>query len=482
MNTEESQTKLMHIVFTDLHGYSKLSSNEVRKLWQDYLPIVYEKTKQFLDKAISKNTWGDALFVVFESIDDALGLLISYRDAFKALKLKQPLQPRLSAHSAEGEVFFDPFTNSYTVSGDAVALTARIEPIVRPGEVFVTTEFVNHAATAVSKNDYKFERIGYLTLAKKYGEIELHRLIHKTDRQYNLPRLFPNRSDTGLPKRTTLRCEEEALIASWNWDTPLDSIRSLRKIPFNEVSGEFLVQLARNAKKAGLWNEALEFIQDAVRPTMMYSNIPIPQISDSNIEIRKTKADCLSRLGRFREAILEIYALSESGVGDSETIAMLAAQFKRLATMQNGEIIDPKQIDIESLQHAKDLYLEAFRRNLSDYYPAINAAYLLIMLGFLLQEDVLLDEGQSLASYVADTWGQSEHGDWWSECTYCEALFLKGDSNCLKLLNQTRKRFAPDHFQLKAVSEQIEIFVTIAEDPLKTIAKGMIEILKKEEK
>jgi class 3 adenylate cyclase len=58
--------------------------------------------------------------------------------------------------------------------------TARLEPIVRPGHIFVTEAF---AASLAAEDDERFtcSYIGAMPLAKQFGEARLYRLQSTTD-------------------------------------------------------------------------------------------------------------------------------------------------------------------------------------------------------------------------------------------------------------------------------------------------------------
>ena len=69
-----------------------------------------------------------------------------------------------------------------TFTGPHVSHTARIEPIVVPGEVYATEGFVAHAEILTHQKKeigFSYEYLGEMEFAKKYGRFPLFRLIER---------------------------------------------------------------------------------------------------------------------------------------------------------------------------------------------------------------------------------------------------------------------------------------------------------------
>ena len=100
---------------------------------------------------------------------------------------------------------------------------------------------------------------------------------------------------------------------------------------------------------------------------------------------------------------------------------MLAAQFKRQAIIKDKQILSIDEVDEDVLKRAVSLYLEAFKYNFDDYYPAINAAYLLVILG---GKTALY--GRKLAQYIKATWDEEKGSSHWLDFTLAEAALVDG--------------------------------------------------------
>ena len=121
-----------------------------------------------------------------------------------------------------------------------------------------------------------------------------------------------------------------------------------------------------------------------------------PFIEDK--EVVKLKANCLTRMGNYDEATNLMHALLKENRIDSDALAMLAAQFKRRALYKEDCLLDRESINFSDLRKALDLYLEAFRVNPEDFYPAINAVYIQKILG--------LTDCFTFANYISDRWSE----------------------------------------------------------------------------
>lgn len=81
---------------------------------------------------------------------------------------------RISLH--HGPIFehFDAVQGARTFYGTEVTLAARIEPRVPVGAIYTTQPFA--ALIEADRNEYHFEYVGTMDLAKNYGVRTLYRL------------------------------------------------------------------------------------------------------------------------------------------------------------------------------------------------------------------------------------------------------------------------------------------------------------------
>jgi hypothetical protein len=174
------QRALKTMLFADFAGYSRLHDEFAPLFQQRFLEIGARQIAAAAEKPLEAKTWGDALYIVFESpregAEFALGLLASMLAVdWRATGLPEESKIRVALHA--GPVFhsFDPVTRQDGHFGTSVMKAARIEPVTPPGMVYVSEAFAASLA-ATGQRDYALEYVGNLPLAKNYGESRIYRL------------------------------------------------------------------------------------------------------------------------------------------------------------------------------------------------------------------------------------------------------------------------------------------------------------------
>jgi hypothetical protein len=171
---------LKSLLFADISGYTRMPEQYT----PDFAEMFLGNCKAILDAldhpAIDVKTFGDGLFAVFELPSHAAEFATRLQQALRmvdwpALGLAPETGARIGLHT--GPVFrvLDSVMGRPTFYGTHVNRTARLEPIVQPGHVFVTEEF---AASLVADDQERFacDYIGSVPLAKRFGDARLYRL------------------------------------------------------------------------------------------------------------------------------------------------------------------------------------------------------------------------------------------------------------------------------------------------------------------
>ena len=168
------------MVMGDIRGYSKLSEEQLVTFSRVVLGSFSDVLSRYDDHIEYRNTWGDALFVVFTDPTAAARCGLDLRDDMTALQLEEAGLPghlgiRLSGHIGPIFPMWDPVMRRPSFFGAHIVRAARMEPVTPPGAVLVTEPFA--AALELSGcTDLGCEYVGHLPAAKDYGRLRMYAL------------------------------------------------------------------------------------------------------------------------------------------------------------------------------------------------------------------------------------------------------------------------------------------------------------------
>jgi class 3 adenylate cyclase/tetratricopeptide (TPR) repeat protein len=201
------------MLFADIVGYSKLHEGVIPKFVETFLSRVSLLVAQSKHAPRSVNTWGDAVYAIFDFARDAGSFALELTEMIQKGKpdwlreglyweehvpgnpepVKHPLNIRVGLHT--GPVFrhYDPVVRQLGFTGAHVSRAARIEPVANPGEVFASEQFAALAeldaelgrpagANRAEAADLGFvcEYAGTMKLAKGYpGRFRIYRVLPK---------------------------------------------------------------------------------------------------------------------------------------------------------------------------------------------------------------------------------------------------------------------------------------------------------------
>ncbi len=167
-------------LFADIAGFGILQDETVPLFRARFLGIVAEQIAALSTPPLEANTWGDAIYLVFDDVADGAAFSVGLLERIDAVDwtttgLADTSHIRIALHA--GPVFceFDPIVQRVGYFGTSVTKTARIEPITPPGLVYASEAFVATLAVRPS-TDYVFEYVGDVALAKNYGTSRIYRL------------------------------------------------------------------------------------------------------------------------------------------------------------------------------------------------------------------------------------------------------------------------------------------------------------------
>jgi class 3 adenylate cyclase len=148
------------MLFADIVGYSKLTEQVIPEFVSTFMTRVSQLAASSKHAPRSLNTWGDAVYAVFDYAKDAgrfalelTQMIQEGRDEWIAKGLyadhptpdggveRVPVNIRVGLHTGPVFMHYDPVVRRLSFTGAHVNRAARIEPVAKPGEVFASEEF-----------------------------------------------------------------------------------------------------------------------------------------------------------------------------------------------------------------------------------------------------------------------------------------------------------------------------------------------------
>lgn len=180
-----SARSLQSLLFADITGFSRLPEQYAPRFVEVFLGTCKTILDSLEHAAVDANTLGDGLYLVFDRPSHAAEFAVRLQKAlgvvdWQAMGLARETAARIGLHTGPVLRTFDPVMGKTAFYGTHVNRTARLEPIVRPGHIFVTEAF---AASLAAEDEERFScsYIGAMPLAKHFGEARLYRLQSATD-------------------------------------------------------------------------------------------------------------------------------------------------------------------------------------------------------------------------------------------------------------------------------------------------------------
>ncbi|MBI4662954.1 MAG: DUF4071 domain-containing protein [Verrucomicrobia bacterium] len=175
---EKIKQEIKAMLFADVVGYSKLDETEIPIYMECFMGQAAALLKSTRHRPVVKNTWGDAFYLVFNSVREAGMFALELRDMIRRTEwrtsgLGQPLNIRIGLHAGPVFSFRDPVLQKRTYTGSHVSRTARIEPIAEEGQIYASEPFAALSAAA-RVAEFACDYVGERSLAKKYGAARIY--------------------------------------------------------------------------------------------------------------------------------------------------------------------------------------------------------------------------------------------------------------------------------------------------------------------
>jgi class 3 adenylate cyclase len=172
------EPQIVALLFADAHGFSALGEDQIPAFVERFLGAVAAALARSATAPILKNTWGDGLYLVFDSVRAAGLFALDLTDTivatdWSAWGLPREMTLRIGLHAGPAYACIDPVTGRLNYLGAHVSRAARIEPITPPGQVYASGEFAA-VARAERVTDFHCEYVGRTPMPKSYGTLPMY--------------------------------------------------------------------------------------------------------------------------------------------------------------------------------------------------------------------------------------------------------------------------------------------------------------------
>lgn len=176
---------IVAMLFADLVGYSRLGEEQFPRYIEGFLGAAASRLRDRGCRPVFRNTWGDAILLVFRDLRGAAEYALALRDMVRATDwqergLPRDLAIRIGLHA--GPVYYarEPVAGRLNFFGTHVNQAARIEPITSPGNVYASEQFAALLA-GEPREGLDCRYVGVIVLPKEFGSFPIYHLRRGTD-------------------------------------------------------------------------------------------------------------------------------------------------------------------------------------------------------------------------------------------------------------------------------------------------------------
>lgn len=169
--------RVVSMLFADAVGFSKLSDDQIPLFAEHFLGMVANIIEGQKELPLTRNTWGDGLYLCFATPAGAGRFALDLAEAVRETEwtkfgLPLTLSLRIALHCGPVHEVTDPVLKQREFKGAHVSRAARIEPITPSGSVYCSQPF---AALCECENVSEFvcDYVGRIPLAKQFGEFPM---------------------------------------------------------------------------------------------------------------------------------------------------------------------------------------------------------------------------------------------------------------------------------------------------------------------
>jgi class 3 adenylate cyclase len=170
---EAAKVPILATLFADAVNFSKLRERQTPLFVEHFLGAVARLLIKYRAEVVTRNTWGDGLFMVFQTARAAGLFALDVADEiartdWTTFGLPADLNLRIALHVGPVQRLYDPITERENFLGAHVNRAARLEPKTPPGQVYASQAFAAVAA-AEGIDVFICHYVRLMEWSKKYG-------------------------------------------------------------------------------------------------------------------------------------------------------------------------------------------------------------------------------------------------------------------------------------------------------------------------
>ncbi len=182
---QPGRRRFTSVVFGDFAGFSRLDDVQYRVFFEAILGRLGRAIDRYGEAVLYRNTWGDALKLMFDSPAAALRCGLDLQGELATLDLGRLGLPRSLALRLSGDfgptvTVYDGVRRTPKFAGAVMTRAARIEPITPPGRIYVTEALATELLLA-PRPGLRCDYAGRVPTAKGYGELPLYLVRRRAD-------------------------------------------------------------------------------------------------------------------------------------------------------------------------------------------------------------------------------------------------------------------------------------------------------------
>ncbi len=241
----QGQRRLVAVMFTDMVGYTALGQRS-----ESLSLALVEEQRKLVRQILSRHdgrevkTMGDAFLVEFPNAVDAVRCAYDIQRAIREFNLSLAADKRI--HLRIGVHVGEVVESQGDISGDAVNIASRIEPLAEDGGVCITRQVYDHVQNKV---DLPMSNIGPKSLKNVTEPMEIYKMVMPWEKEMASPSLqLDARRIAVLPFSSLSPDPDDEYFADGLTEELIDRLCQVREL--GVIARTSVMSYKKNGKKA----------------------------------------------------------------------------------------------------------------------------------------------------------------------------------------------------------------------------------------